>query len=711
MHLGPGDDSVPGDNGVDHDFPQAGGSDGPEDSDASADDEISAANFDLSSLQLEMPGPLPQVNQESDAERFAARLLKRGRATTAEFETLCGLLPADPESRATAGELTSKTFMSGLYQQGGIIGLRAHVASHPWTTALLCSILRAACPGPTFTSVVISRNRQVLPHRDSQNGFNTWNILVPASRFSGGGVWQECEDGADPMEYEGTVHWGKILPVASGPQLLDPRRLHATLSWKGIRTVVIGLAEATQTDEALGAGHQPPLQLLERAAGEEGDTFHGHLVQVHSFVDGCGLSSPGRWRPTARGRGITGERESFVKSLRKLLDDFIRSEIGDVQRAFFMLAPGKYEEAPFSDQGMSRLRRASWFGLLEDPSSASHLEPGQPFYLEALSQTCRAMGDEDWEVLTRAEDNYSRGRRLGVNRPFPRVVAVFRPKGKWREYDESEFQAINENYASAKAVPDQLEKQFEEEEALGFMYPPLREGGESKNHDIWVVLLYWLMVGTPFKWSKFRGGVCLDYVGFYFDYFRFKAGLSERRAKWIMDFILDVQNGRGMIEHRRFTEFVGRLVYAGQVLYWLRPFMGPLHRWKAAIHPGTVALMPRMVMVVLRYLLPLAFRTDAKAEDDFFVLGGDCKGDEHSGRAPGYVAGAAPVWMACNYGSWLSARWKDITFLLICGHEVVALFDSTLWPWSSLWTENKFEEVAFLASCFAVAVEEDALVC
>ena len=334
---GQGDNTVPGDDGVDHGFPQAGGhSDLEEDSDASADAEVaSAADFDLSSLQLEMPGPLPQVNQESDAEKFAARLLKRGRATVKEFETLCGLLPADPESRATAGELTSKTFMSGLYQQGGIIGLRAHVASHPWTTALLCSILRAACPGPTFTSVVISRNRQVLPHRDSQNGLNTWNILVPASEFSGGGVWQECEDGADPMEYEGVVHWGKILPVASGPQLLDPRRLHATLSWKGIRTVVIGfsirephkasrqikttwtklsgLAEATQTDEALGARHQPPLQLVERASGEEGDTFHGHLVQarkdnfgdpltvqwrgkVHSFVDGCGLNSPGRWR-------------------------------------------------------------------------------------------------------------------------------------------------------------------------------------------------------------------------------------------------------------------------------------------------------------------------------------------------------------------------------------------------------------------------------
>jgi len=149
------------------------------------------------------------------------------------------------------------------------------------------------------------------------------------------------------------------------------------------------------------------------------------------------------------------------------------------------------------------------------------------------------------------------------------------------------------------------------------------------------------MVGTPFKWSKFRGGVCLDYVGGYFEYFKFKVGLSERRASWIMEFILDVQKGRGMVEHRRFVEFVGRLVYAGQVLYWLRPFMGPLHRWKAAIAPGTVALIPRMVMVVLRYILKLlqekhylvscrsppvvfreAFRTDAKAEDDFFVLGG-----------------------------------------------------------------------------------------
>ena len=39
------------------------------------------------------------------------------------------------------GTLVAK-HMRGFYQQGGIIGLHAHVASQPWTTALLCSILR-----------------------------------------------------------------------------------------------------------------------------------------------------------------------------------------------------------------------------------------------------------------------------------------------------------------------------------------------------------------------------------------------------------------------------------------------------------------------------------------------------------------------------------------------------------------------------------------
>ncbi|CAE7928416.1 unnamed protein product, partial [Symbiodinium sp. KB8] len=164
------------------------------------------------------------------------------------------------------------------------------------------------------------------------------------------------------------------------------------------------------------------------------------------------------------------------------------------------------------------------------------------------------------------------------------------------------------------AVPDQLEKQFEEEEALGFMYPLSEKEARRRFGDtLRVASLGAIIKDDGSVKALFDGthSVKLNNMITIADKLEFptpsnvarameiqlEVGLSERRAKWIMDFIIDAQGCRGMIEHRRFTEFVGRLVYAGQVLYWLRPFMGPLHRWKAAIHPGTVALMPRMVMV------------------------------------------------------------------------------------------------------------------
>ena len=39
--------------------------------------------------------------------------------------------------------------------------------------------------------------------------------------------------------------------------------------------------------------------------------------------------------------------------------------------------------------------------------------------------------------------------------------------------------------------------------------------------------------------------------------------------------------------------WLDELVYAGQVLCWMKPFMAPLHAWKGAIAPGTVALLPQ----------------------------------------------------------------------------------------------------------------------
>ena len=169
----------------------------------------------------------------------------------------------------------------------------------------------------------------------------------------------------------------------------------------------------------------------------------------------------------------------------------------------------------------------------------------------------------------------------------------------------------------------------------------LAAAGEDKYDQIWYQLVTWLMLGTPFRWPKFRGGVCLEYVGFYMDYCKFEVGLSERRTSWIVQWVADARRDGGVVSHRSFVELVGRLVYAGQVLVWLKALMAPLHAWKAAIAPGTVATLPQTVSVILLLIAEMlkrgfhrtsgrspakggrqAFRTDAKCESERVVLGG-----------------------------------------------------------------------------------------
>ena len=51
------------------------------------------------------------------------------------------------------------------------------------------------------------------------------------------------------------------------------------------------------------------------------------------------------------------------------------------------------------------------------------------------------------------------------------------------------------------------------------------------------MLMAWLMLGTSFRWPKFKGGICLEFVGFYMDYCKFEVGLSERRSNWIVQWV------------------------------------------------------------------------------------------------------------------------------------------------------------------------------
>ena len=183
-----------------------------------------------------------------------------------------------------------------------------------------------------------------------------------------------------------------------------------------------------------------------------------------SFMDGGGLNSPGRWEPTNRG-------SPFADRMALLIRKFVVEKIPDLPKATFTLATGHMAEPPFSEADLGALR-LEWFKLLGGASVLGQVTPNQPFYLHALAETLRRMGDEDVEILTENPgDNYVSGRKVGVGAPIPPAPLVFRPRLKVKKYDESNFQQFSVKYPSADEARDIIARQFSEEEALGWMYP------------------------------------------------------------------------------------------------------------------------------------------------------------------------------------------------------------------------------------------------
>ena len=106
-------------------------------------------------------------------------------------------------------------------------------------------------------------------------------------------------------------------------------------------------------------------------------------------------------------------------------------------------------------------------------------------------------------------------------------------------------------------------------------------GGSCRYLTIWCFIFLSLAVGTPFSWHKFRGGISLDYVGFYCDYARFAVGISERRSAWFVEWVDAARRDQWIVAQRGFVEFLGgcrlpRRRWAGFDLSWRRSLPGLL---------------------------------------------------------------------------------------------------------------------------------------
>ena len=187
------------------------------------------------------------------------------------------------------------------------------------------------------------------------------------------------------------------------------------------------------------------------------------------FIDGFGLCSPTRWQPWDRGANRSPEAKALTSIYSLLLQEVV-SAVGDPRRVCYELVLGRLKSSPFPTKTVGRCR-AAICTLLGVKDSAVEVPQGQPFHLHLMARVLKVVGNPDTAILVDGNDSFATGVPIGVEEPLPRTPMVFPPKERHRKLDDSDFNPIAENYASAQLSKEELETKFREEESLARMFP------------------------------------------------------------------------------------------------------------------------------------------------------------------------------------------------------------------------------------------------
>ena len=157
-----------------------------------------------------------------------------------------------------------------------------------------------------------------------------------------------------------------------------------------------------------------------------------------------------------------------------------------------------------------------------------------------------------------------------------------------------------------------------------------------------ILTIYFMtIVGLPFAWKKFQGGVDLAWVGFELCLKGSKLGLSLARSQWLVKWLGDTAD-LGRVRIADMSAVLGRLSFGLTALGHLRPFLGPVYAWTAAMTRKVITgNLPKAIILIFKFLakaladggrlasVPPApgdqvelFRTDARAEGNEIWIGG-----------------------------------------------------------------------------------------
>ena len=233
---------------------------------------------------------------------------------------------------------------------------------------------------------------------------------------------------------------------------------HPTPCGRGVgRCAEAGMEEVRAEREERPA-EDPAMELADR-----GGQYPMRGPGQKLFHDGAGLCSQGNRRPAFRDISVMSELGEEFLSL---------TTEKELRRDLYRLALGRCEGPPFRE-GVVEAARGAWLRCLAQRSGVSVeslnvVEPRQPFWLAAIGEHLKIIGDPDRDAFGTGPDTFRSGVQLGVQ-GMPRVPEVFEAKEKWRKYEPIPWPTDKGNYTSAVENAIAVQKQFRKEEALGAM--------------------------------------------------------------------------------------------------------------------------------------------------------------------------------------------------------------------------------------------------
>ena len=177
----------------------------------------------------------------SPAETIASECLRSGRVSWDSIARIMELLPQDSKPRWTSedvqGGLSSKSFLTGAWARGPHFGLMRNTKLYPKVSEMLANVIHNVDKQHKFSTLNLARNVASKPHKDSQNAKGTWNLVLPCSKYTGGGLWIQQARGSTSLSMEGPA--GHVWDTST-PTRFCPESIHATAPWGGDRLVLIG---------------------------------------------------------------------------------------------------------------------------------------------------------------------------------------------------------------------------------------------------------------------------------------------------------------------------------------------------------------------------------------------------------------------------------------------------------------------------------------